>query len=90
MSERREIIVSTFPCRCPYCDGVVEYCDLQPGGHHIRCEQCQQEYIKIVGSFQEAPQLARGETNLRIHDLWDSSPAIGGIEPFEKNVYPYR
>jgi len=55
MSERREIFVSSFPNRCPYCDEVVEYRDLQPGENRIRCEQCQREYIKIIEPLHETP-----------------------------------
>jgi transposase-like protein len=53
MSERREITISSFPARCPYCDEVVEYGDLEPGENRIRCEHCQREYIKIVEPLQE-------------------------------------
>ncbi|MBW2039170.1 MAG: hypothetical protein JRI46_06180 [Deltaproteobacteria bacterium] len=48
MPERREITVSSFPLRCPYCDKVVEYRDLHPGENRIRCGHCQKVYIKIV------------------------------------------
>ena len=48
MSEQREITLNSFPTRCPYCNEVVEYGDLQPGEHRIRCEHCQREYIKVV------------------------------------------
>jgi prepilin signal peptidase PulO-like enzyme (type II secretory pathway) len=61
MPERREITISTFPSRCPYCDGVIEYADLQPGEHRIRCEHCQQEYIKIVGPLHEIPPTDQGK-----------------------------
>jgi Zn finger protein HypA/HybF involved in hydrogenase expression len=55
MSERREITINSFSTRCPYCDEVVEYPDLQPGENRIRCEHCQQEYIKIVETPPEVP-----------------------------------
>ena len=55
MSEQKEIILSAFPTRCPYCDEVVEYPDLQPGENRIRCEHCQRDYIKIVELLQEEP-----------------------------------
>ena len=55
MSERREVIINSFPARCPYCDEVVEYRDLQPGENRIKCEHCQREYIKIVESPHETP-----------------------------------
>lgn len=60
MSERREITINSFPARCPYCDKVVEYGDLQPGEHRIRCEHCQREYIKIVEPLHEAPSTDHG------------------------------
>jgi hypothetical protein len=55
MSEQKEITLSSFPSRCPYCDGVVEYPDLQPGENRIRCEHCQREYIRIVNPPHEVP-----------------------------------
>jgi hypothetical protein len=55
MPGRREITVSTFPSRYPYCDEVIEYPDLQPGEHRITCKQCQREYIKIVEPLNEVP-----------------------------------
>ena len=61
MSDQREIIINSFPSRCPYCDEVVEYGDLQPGEHRIKCEHCQQEYIKIVETLPEAPSTDQGE-----------------------------
>lgn len=61
MSEQREITINSFPTRCPYCDEVVEYSDLQPGEHRIRCEHCQREYIKIVEALHETPPSDQGE-----------------------------
>jgi formylmethanofuran dehydrogenase subunit E len=61
MSERREIIVSSFSFRCPYCDEVVEYPDLQPGENRIKCKHCQREYIKIVEPYHEAPSTDQEE-----------------------------
>ena len=55
MSGQREITLNSFPTRCPYCDEVVEYRDLQPGENRVRCEHCQQEYIKIVEPLHETP-----------------------------------
>jgi hypothetical protein len=60
MSEQREITVSSFPARCPYCDEVVEYGDLAPGENRIRCGQCQQEYIKIIEPLHEVPPTDQG------------------------------
>ena len=61
MSDQREMTINSFPTRCPYCDEVVEYPDLQPGEHRIRCEHCHREYIKIVDSPLEAPSADKGE-----------------------------
>jgi hypothetical protein len=61
MSEQKEIILSAFPTRCPYCDEVVEYPDLQPGENRIRCEHCKREYIKIVEPLHEAPSTDQEE-----------------------------
>jgi transposase-like protein len=62
MSDQREITISfsSFPTRCPYCDEVVEYGDLEPGENRIRCEHCQQEYIKIVEALHETPLPDKG------------------------------
>jgi prepilin signal peptidase PulO-like enzyme (type II secretory pathway) len=61
MSEQREITINFFPARCPYCDEVVEYRDLQPGENRIRCEHCQREYIKIVEPSHEVTSSDEGE-----------------------------
>jgi prepilin signal peptidase PulO-like enzyme (type II secretory pathway) len=55
MSEKREITVGSFPSRCPYCDEVVEYRDLQPGVNRVRCEYCQRSYIKVVEPHPDMP-----------------------------------
>ena len=55
MPDQREITLSSFPSRCPYCDEVVEYSDLEPGEHLVKCGQCQREYIKIVEPLHEVP-----------------------------------
>jgi hypothetical protein len=55
-----EIIIDSFPSRCPYCDEVVEYRDLEPGENRVRCAQCQREYIKIVGPLHQIPPADRG------------------------------
>jgi len=60
MPEQREITVASFPSRCPYCDEVVEYRDLQPGENRIRCAQCQREYIKIVEPLHGIPSNDQG------------------------------
>ena len=60
MSEQSEIVVDSFPTRCPYCDEVVEYSDLQPGEHRIRCEHCQREYIKVVDAPLKVPSTDQG------------------------------
>jgi len=60
MPEQREIIVHSLPSRCPYCDAVVQYPDLSPGEHRIRCEHCHREYIKIVGPLNEVPPTEGG------------------------------
>lgn len=61
MSKQREITINSFPSRCPYCDEVVEYHDLQLGENRIRCGHCQREYIKIVEPLQEAHSTEQGE-----------------------------
>ena len=61
MPEIREITVHSLPNRCPYCDAVVEYPDLPPGEHRIRCEHCLREYIKIVGALTEVPPTDQGK-----------------------------
>lgn len=60
MSKQGEITISSFPSRCPYCDEVVEYQDLQPGENRIKCEHCQREYIKVVDSPLKAPSADKG------------------------------
>jgi Zn finger protein HypA/HybF involved in hydrogenase expression len=57
MAERSEIIIDSFPARCPYCDEVVEYHNLEPGEHRVRCEHCQREYIKVIESLGETPSI---------------------------------
>lgn len=48
--EKKEQVVQKFPYRCPYCDQVVSYenVNLKRGENEIQCPWCKKKYIKIV------------------------------------------
>lgn len=50
MKKSEDQIVQKFPYRCPYCEEVVSYeeMDLKPGENEIVCPTCKRNYIKIV------------------------------------------
>lgn len=51
MTERREeIVIQSWPHRCPYCDEVISYdaYSLVEGENTIVCPSCQKTFIKIV------------------------------------------
>ncbi|MBM4307497.1 MAG: hypothetical protein FJ115_00715 [Deltaproteobacteria bacterium] len=59
-----EQIVQEFPHRCPYCDQVVSYEDIQlkEGENEIECPSCKRKYIyiKVV-----APSFTEGDYGSR-------------------------
>lgn len=48
--EFEEQIVQKFPHRCPYCEEVISYeeMDLKEGENEIECPSCKKKYIKVV------------------------------------------
>lgn len=46
----KEILIQSWPHRCPYCDGVITYdaYSLVEGENAIVCPSCQKTFIKIV------------------------------------------
>jgi uncharacterized Zn-finger protein len=47
---REEQIVQKFPHRCPYCDQIVSYdqLNLKAGENEVRCLFCQKTYVVII------------------------------------------
>ena len=45
-----EVVVQSFPHRCPYCDQTISYdqSDVEEGEHPIRCPSCKRIFIKVV------------------------------------------
>jgi DNA-directed RNA polymerase subunit RPC12/RpoP len=50
-------IVQKLPYRCPYCDQLVSYdqIDLKEGENEIRCPSCKEKYIKVVLGISPSP-----------------------------------
>lgn len=48
--EIEELVVQEFPYRCPYCDQLVSYenIELRVGENEVECPSCKRKYIKVV------------------------------------------
>ncbi|MGD0917692.1 MAG: hypothetical protein ABSB22_14670 [Thermodesulfobacteriota bacterium] len=56
MKDEVELMIQTFPHRCPYCDQPIscDQFDLKIGENRIECPSCKKIYIKVVsGSFRK-------------------------------------
>jgi hypothetical protein len=51
-----EQTVQEFPRRCPYCEKVISYenIELKEGENEIECSSCKKKYIKVVLDSKKA------------------------------------
>lgn len=55
---REEILIQSWPHRCPYCDEAISY-DAYPlveGENAIVCPSCQKTFVKIVSDPMEGEE----------------------------------
>ena len=55
MMELQEQVLQRLPHRCPYCDEVVFYeqMNLKEGDNLVPCPTCKKTYVKIISKLSE-------------------------------------
>jgi len=48
-----EVVVQSFPHRCPYCDRTLSYdqFDLKRGENPVQCPSCKKIFIKVISDL---------------------------------------